>query len=104
MIVPTKELQEVLKQVSIKMNKPVEVVTIAYRSYWEFILRTIRDLPQFDNITEEEFKQLRTSFNIPSLGKVYTTYDIIERIQQLYERNKIKEDNSNDELSDNNCR
>ncbi|MCF0114095.1 MAG: hypothetical protein HUJ56_01995 [Erysipelotrichaceae bacterium] len=45
-----------------------------YKTYWNTIKALIQGLPLKDNITEEEFKSLKTSFNIPSLGKLYCRY------------------------------
>lgn len=66
---------DVIDQVSKKLNIPVEVVDEAYKSYWKFIRQTIQSLPLMDHLDEEEFNKLRTNFNIPSLGKLYITWD-----------------------------
>lgn len=67
--------QKAIKEVSIKHNIPVEVVTVAYRSYWEFIKATAQALELKVDLTEEEFNKLRPNFNIPSLGKLYVTWE-----------------------------
>ncbi len=67
--------QRAIKEVAAKHNLPVEVVTVAYRSYWEFIKATAQALELKGDITEEEFSKMRPNFNIPSLGKLYITWD-----------------------------
>ena len=88
-----KLFQEVIEKVSIEKGLPKEVVLVAYRSYWEFIKKTIQELNLKEDITEEEFNQLRTNFNIPSIGKLYITWDKLIKVKKrrLYLQ-KIKEE------------
>lgn len=58
-----------------KLKLPVEVVRKAYESYWLFVRETISELPLKSELSEEEFNELRTNFNIPSIGKLSCTYD-----------------------------
>ena len=64
------------------MGIPIEVVRAAYLSQWQFIRNTIEALPLKEELSEEEFNQLRTSFNLPSLGKIYTTRDKVQRTKR----------------------
>lgn len=66
---------DIFQQVSDEMDIPVEVVEEAYKSYWKFIKKTIQELPLKEDLTEEEFANLKTNFNIVSLGKLHCTYD-----------------------------
>lgn len=77
-----KLFQRVIKDVSKKLNLPQEVITVAYRSYWEFIREEIQKLELKYDITEEEFNQLRTNFNIPSIGKLYLTWDKLVNVKK----------------------
>ena len=79
-----KLFQSIIEQVSTKHNLPKEVVLVAYRSYWEFIKQTIQEL-NFKDITEEEFNNMRTNFNIPSIGKLYVTWDKLINVQKRRE-------------------
>jgi len=38
-----------------------------------------------DDISEEEFKKIKTNFNIPSLGKLYCTRDRYLRVKKRFE-------------------
>lgn len=89
---------DVITHTSELLGIPVKVVETAYKSSWEFIRKTIENLP-LASCDEEEFGKLRTNFNIPSLGKLYVTYDKIvgnrkryEYIKTLMENDKIKKD------------
>lgn len=76
---------EVYQNISEKLNIPVEVVKLAYNSYWEFIRLKIVDLPlKEDEISEEDFNKLRTNFNIPSLGKLNCTYDKLLKTKRKF--------------------
>ena len=65
---------EAVRQVSMELGIPPEVVKLAYESYWKFIRETISSLPLMEDLTEEGFSELRTNFNIPSIGKLNCTY------------------------------
>jgi hypothetical protein len=75
----------IFNEVAKELNIPVEVVNRAYKSYWEFIRKTIQDLPLKDDLTEDDFSKIRTNFNIPSIGKLCCTYDKMLRTKQRFE-------------------
>ena len=81
-------------QVAKELNISPALSQLIYKSYWKFIRSSISDL-ELDNITEEDFKKLTTNFNIPYIGKLYTSYDKIQkynrRIKYL-ENVKVKRD------------
>lgn len=83
---------DLVDTVSKELNIPVEVVSRAYKSYWEFIKETIQALPLKEDISEEEFSNLRTNFNLPSLGKLVCTFDKVQRVKRGFKYAKgIKE-------------
>lgn len=77
--------QDIIAKVSEELQLPKEVVLVAYRSQWEFIKEHIESLPLKGGISEEEFNELQVSFNIPSLGKLYTTYDRVTKMNKRFE-------------------
>lgn len=77
-------LSEIYKEVAEELNLPKEVVKRAYQSFWKFIRVTISDLPLKDDLTQEEFDQLRTNFNIPSLGKLNCNYERLLGVKERY--------------------
>lgn len=87
---------DIVETVSKDLNIPVEVVSKAYKSYWEFIKKTIQALPLKEDINEEEFSNLRTNFNLPSLGKLVCTYDKVQKVKKRFKYIKgIKENVEN---------
>lgn len=80
--------QEILKKVAIELNLPVEVVKLAYESYWTFVRETITSLPLKKSLNEEDFSKLRTNFNIPSLGKLSCTYERMLGVKKRLEYKK----------------
>lgn len=82
--------KEALQQVANELNLPVKVVKEAYESFWYFMRETTKTLPLMDDLTEEQFNELRPNFNIPSLGKLGVTYKrytgVKKRFQVLKER------------------
>lgn len=89
---------EAIKQVSIELGLPPQVVKEAYESFWTFIRNNIKALPLKEDLSKEEFDKLRTNFNVPSIGKLSCTYDrfigIKKRLKYL---NKLKDDYNNKE-------
>jgi hypothetical protein len=71
-------LNQVIKKTATDYNLPVDTVKDIYYSYWQFIRKKITELP-LSEVDEEQFKSLRTNFNIPFIGKLYTGYDIITK-------------------------
>lgn len=83
---------EIVSAVSKELDIPIEVVDLAYKSYWKFIRQTIQELPLKEDISEEEFKTLRTNFNIPSLGKMFCTFDRMMGVKERFKYiKKLKE-------------
>ena len=76
---------DIIDKVSQEMGLPPEVVDTAYKSYWKFIKQTIQSLPLKDDISEEEFAKLKTNFNIPSLGKLYVTWNRLIGCKKRFE-------------------
>lgn len=64
---------QIYQKVANKLDLPIEVVKAAYNSFWLYIKNNIQQL-SLRNISETEFNRLSTSFNLPSLGKIYSTY------------------------------
>lgn len=89
--------EDILNKVATDLNIPVEVVRLAYKSYWKFIRQTIQSLSLKDNLSEEEFSKLRTNFNIPSLGKLSRTFDRMTRVKKRFEYiKKLRKENKYD--------
>ena len=79
-------------KVARKLGIPPAMALRVYRSYWKFIRDTVASLPEAT--MEEGF-----GFNIPYIGKLYTSKTVIEnynRKQNYYKENvKDKENEAN---------
>lgn len=78
--------KEITNRVAKDMNIPVDVVDSAYKSYWKFIRNTIEELPLKEELDNEKFSKLRTSFNMPSLGKLSCTYDRMINVKRHFKQ------------------
>lgn len=86
--------EQIIKEVSQETDIPEEVIKLAYKSSFQFIRNTIEKIPIKDINSQESLNEVRTSFNLPEIGKLYTTYDKIEKIRR---RIKFFKDKNNGE-------
>ena len=66
---------DIICRVSEELNLPEELIEKVYKAYWNFIRVTIEELPLKTELTQLEYRNLRTNINIPSLGKLNCTYN-----------------------------
>ena len=66
---------DIISKVSKELNVPIELVENTYKAYWNFIRVTIEELPLKTELSQEKYRNLRTNINIPSLGKLYVTWN-----------------------------
>lgn len=59
-----------------------------YRSYWKAVREYIGSLPLKEDLTDEQFAQLRPNVNIPSIGKLYITSDKYRWFKNRFEQIK----------------
>jgi hypothetical protein len=80
------------KKIAFKHGVSPKEVEDIYKSTFKYIYEHVSKF-DFDNMTEEEFNKKRTSFSLPPLGKLYTTFDHLSRVRKHleYARNKYKE-------------
>lgn len=79
--------KEIIKTVSEELKIPSDTVNLVYKNYWKYIKDTIESLPLKENLTKEDFKKLRTNFNIPSIGKLNLSEDRYNRKKQNFNKN-----------------
>jgi hypothetical protein len=79
------DYKDIIGKVSKELDIPIEVVDKAYKSSWKFIKDNVQSLPLKEDISEEDFNELRTSFNLPSLGKLNTTWDRVVGAKKRFE-------------------
>lgn len=87
---------DIVDKVAEELNLPKELVDRTYKAYWASIRSSITALPLKDDLDEEGFSQLRTNFNIPSLGKLSCTFDRYTGIKKRLSLIKKIKDNAKD--------
>lgn len=68
-----------------ELGFPSEIVGKVYRAYWLALKQVVQALPLKEDLTEENFSKLRTSFNIPSLGKMFVTFDRYQGVKRRFQ-------------------
>lgn len=76
--------EEIVAKVSEDTGLSRKLVDRTYKSYWKAVREHIKSLPLKEDLSEEEFNKLRPCVNIPSIGKLYVTYDRYKKIRQRY--------------------
>ena len=83
---------DIISKVSEELDLPRELVENTYKAYWIFIRDTIEKLPLKTELTQDEYMNLRTNINIPSLGKLNCTYNRYVGIRNRFNIiNKIRQ-------------
>ena len=82
-------MKDIINKVSTDTGIPKDIVEKTFKAYWLYIRNSIQELPLKEDLSKEEFLLLRTSFNIPSLGKLSCTYDKYLGIKEKFENIKI---------------
>ena len=88
---------DAIKIAADEVGIPFEVASKAYYMSWKFIRDKMKELPFREDLTEEQFKELRPNFNIPDLGKFTVSFDKYKRTKKQFEyieyfKNKVKDD------------
>lgn len=87
------KLNKVYDKVALELGLNSSDVKEAYNLYWEYFRKSIESLPLKDSLNEEDFNSLKTSFNVPSLGKFYCTYDRYLRMKNKLKKSRNAENN-----------
>lgn len=85
---------EIIDKISLDTGIKPEIIDKVYKAYWLYIRNSVQELPLKEDISEAEFLNLRTNFNIPSLGKLICTYDRYRGMKKRFQhiRNIRKRD------------
>ena len=95
-------LESAIAGASHKLGLPSELVGKVYRAYWLAIKQAIQALPLKEDLTEDDFSELRVSINIPSLGKLYSSYDRVQGVKKRFKYlQQIRSNDQNKETKTN---
>lgn len=89
-------LEQIIEKVSIDLDLPKEVVETAYMSFWDYIRESIQALPLKEDLSKEDFENLKVNFNIPSIGKLYITWDRYSALKNRIKYFKLLQNDYND--------
>lgn len=90
--------EEILNKVSSDTGLSPTIIDKTYKAFWLYVRNSIQALPLKQDITDNEFLNLRPNFNIPSLGKLVCTPDRYRGVKKRFQyikniRNKHEETN-----------
>lgn len=90
---------EIVKKVAKQTGlTPAEVAKI-YKAYWRAVRMSLETLHLKGELTDEEFLSMKTSINIPSLGKMACTLKRYRSTQERFRRIKALKENANKETN-----
>ena len=95
-------LELAISGTSCKLGIPSELVGKVYKAYWLAIKQMVQALPLKEELEQKDFSQLRTSINVPSLGKLYSNYDRVQGVKRRFKYlQQIKNNDQNKETEAN---
>jgi len=71
-----------------KYNLDLADVELMIKEPYEFIREKTKELTFEDDLTKEEFNKMKTNFNIPSIGKLYASHYLYNKIQENKKKKK----------------
>lgn len=91
--------QQIIAEAAKEFNISYKVAYEAYYACFRFIRETLDALPQFNvDMPEEEFNNIKHSFNLKNLGKLCCNYDcyLSTRRHQKYMKENYYDKNKED--------
>lgn len=76
--------KQIAAQVASQLNLPQQEVIAIYRAYWNTIKDLIQNLPLKEDLSEDQYNDLKTNFNIASIGKLHCTYQEYSKKHKKY--------------------
>ena len=76
---------EIIASVAQSTGCSKKFVDRVYKSYWKVVREYMTSQPLKQDLTDEEFLELRPNVNIPSIGKFYITPKRYRRIKNKNE-------------------
>jgi hypothetical protein len=76
-------------ELSQKYSLDLADVELMVKEPYEFIREKTKELTFEDNLTKEEFKKMKTNFNLPAIGKLYASHYLYGKIQENKNKKKL---------------
>lgn len=81
-----------------ELELPSELVEKVYKAYWLAIKQIVQSAPLKEDLTKEQFSELRTNINVPSLGKLHSSYERVQGVKKRFKYlQQIKNNDKNKE-------
>ncbi len=91
MIYTNKQILKIAREVSVKINRPLDVVLLAYKSYWDNIKNNIEN-SDFANFKDGDNPEFPLSYSIQFIGKLSANINAISIINNnIKNKKKINE-------------
>lgn len=81
-----------VKELSEKYDIPFDHVKLMVESPYVMMKEKIQELDFKPDLTQEEFNQIKTNFNIPCLGKLYASHYLYTKVNSHGGRNKTSKE------------
>lgn len=91
----------IITEVSENLDLPKVFVDKVYKAYWRVVREHISSLPLKEDLSDEQFTQLKPNVNIPSIGKLYVTLEKYRWCKDKFEYIKQIRQNNNTDVKDN---
>ena len=82
MRVDNPKIRKLIHSLGLEFNLQDDIVQKIVQAPFKFTRETISNLDVSDNMTEEEFDNLKTNFIYMHIGKLYTNFSIYEKIKK----------------------
>lgn len=67
--------EDIISDAAHHLGYPKKFVDKVYRAYWRSVREYVSSLPLKQDLSDEEFLQLRPNVNVPSIGKLHVTLE-----------------------------
>jgi len=92
-----------IHRIGLKHNLQDKIINAIVHSPYKFTRKVITDLSIDDNITEEQFNELKTNFIYLYIGKLYTNFSILNKFKKLKKTKNNNLNNREDEFDEREC-
>lgn len=76
------KIKRLIHSIGLEFNLQDDIIQKIVQSPYKFTRETISNLDVKDEMTEEEFNELKTNFIYMHIGKLYTNFKVCEKIKK----------------------
>lgn len=79
-----KLINKAIQETSKELVVPEDIIQLIISLNWKFIREKIQDIDISSINSKEDLDKLKSSFNLPSFGKLYTSIEKINKLRNQY--------------------